>query len=365
MSSSSHVVVIGAGVIGLSTAIKIQELGYRVTILAEYIPGDPKSIRYTSCWAGAHHVSPTHNAFIKDISMKTFDIMWEMSEPSHPASGCFMRIEQTEYYEEEREANALNVMPDFRVLDKSELVPGTVGGEAFKTLTIDIPTYLQWLMAKFLGNGGQLKRVQVQHIVQAAAGSHAREADAVVICTGLGSRFLGGVEDIGMYPIRGQTVLINAPWIKFGKTRSNLADDWTYIIPRRSGEVILGGTKLDNEWHPTPLPQITREIIARCLELCPELVPPNNRIEGKSPSVEDITPIIIEEGCGLRPARKGGLRIESDTLKLEGTGLKSREVPIVYNYGHAGFGYQSSWGSAIYAAQLLDKTLKGKMANEE
>ena len=170
-------------------------------------------------------------------------------------------------------------------------------------------------------------------------------------------RYLGGVEDAGMYPIRGQTVLINAPWIKFGKTRSNLADDWTYVIPRRSGEVswirleirlelnahfsnsqvILGGTKLDNEWHPTPLPQITQEIIARCLELCPELVPPNNRKEGKPPSIDDITPIIIEEGCGLRPGRKGGLRIESDILKLEGTGLKSREVPIVYNYGCALF----------------------------
>lgn len=97
--------------------------------------------------------------------------------------------------------------------------------------------------------------------------------------------------------------------------------------------MILGGNKLDNEWHPTPLPQISKEIIERCLVLCPELVPPNSRVEGKLPSVEDITPIIIEEGCGLRPARKSGLRIESDTLQLEGTGLKSRKIPVVYNYG--------------------------------
>jgi D-aspartate oxidase len=133
--------------------------------------------------------------------------MWDMSEPSHPASGCFLRIQQTKYYDEERSANALELMPDVsslcqisislltsiqhRILEKSELVPGTAGGETFKTITIDVPTYLQWLMAKFLGNGGQLKRVQVQHIAQAAAGSHAREADAVVVCAGLGSRFLG------------------------------------------------------------------------------------------------------------------------------------------------------------------------------
>ena len=63
------------GVVGLSTAIKVQEKGaYSVTILAEAFPTDSKSIKYTSCWAvgsiyaltasvlltttqGAHHVS--------------------------------------------------------------------------------------------------------------------------------------------------------------------------------------------------------------------------------------------------------------------------------------------------------------------
>jgi len=357
MSDSKHVVVIGAGVIGLSTALKIQELGYRVTILAECLPGDPKSIRYTSCWAGAHHVSGTHEPFIRDISRKTFDIMWEMSAPDHPASGCFMRIQQTEFYEEEREPSALDVMPEYRALDKSELASNSVEGDTFQTITIDTPIYLQWLTAKFLGNGGQLKRVQVQHIIQAATGAHAKEAEAVVVCAGLGARFLGGVEDTEMFPIRGQTVLIHAPWIKFGRTRSSLDGSWTYIIPRRSGDVILGGTKLDYDWHPSPQPEITGDIIARCLELCPEIAPPFARENGREPTVDDVTPIVVESGCGLRPARKSGLRIERDVLEIEGTGLKSRKIPVVYNYGHGGFGYQSSWGSAIQATQLLHEVL--------
>jgi hypothetical protein len=44
------------GVIGLSTAIRALEAGYRVTIFAKLFPGDPKSIEYTSPWAGANHV---------------------------------------------------------------------------------------------------------------------------------------------------------------------------------------------------------------------------------------------------------------------------------------------------------------------
>jgi glycine/D-amino acid oxidase-like deaminating enzyme len=61
--------------------------------------------------------------------------------------------------------------------------------------------------------------------------------DAILVCAGLGARSLGGVEDKDMYPIRGQTVLIRAPWVKFGSTQSNINGTWSYIMPRRSGDV--------------------------------------------------------------------------------------------------------------------------------
>jgi glycine/D-amino acid oxidase-like deaminating enzyme len=44
--------VIGAGVVGLTTALLLQQRGYDVTIVAEHFPGD-KSIEYTSPVAGA------------------------------------------------------------------------------------------------------------------------------------------------------------------------------------------------------------------------------------------------------------------------------------------------------------------------
>ena len=41
-----------AGVVGLTTAIKIlEEGGHNVTIIADAFPFDPKTIRYTSLWA--------------------------------------------------------------------------------------------------------------------------------------------------------------------------------------------------------------------------------------------------------------------------------------------------------------------------
>lgn len=41
----------GLGVIGLTTALKLQERGHKVTIIADCRPGDENSAKYTSPWA--------------------------------------------------------------------------------------------------------------------------------------------------------------------------------------------------------------------------------------------------------------------------------------------------------------------------
>lgn len=84
-----------------------------------------------------------------------------------------------------------------------------------------------------------MQRASIQHIAQVAEGAYTegKRPDAVVVCAGIGARFLGGVEDKDVYPIRGQTVLLDAPQVRFGRTMSSLDGLWTYIIPRRSGDV--------------------------------------------------------------------------------------------------------------------------------
>ncbi|KAG8938693.1 hypothetical protein FRC03_007000, partial [Tulasnella sp. 419] len=264
------VAVIGAGVIGLSTALKIQEAGFKVFIVADHLPGDPKSIHYTSAWAGAHHVSSAgEDLEQREMDRETFKIMWDMS--ANEAKHCFMRISQEEYYEEEAiRPDGLEVMPDYRVLDKSELWAGSKSGVSFTTLTIDTAVYLPYLLSVFYSRGGKLIRARIQHISQVIDGafSHKEEKpDAVVVCTGIGARSLGGVEDSDLYPVRGQTVLIRAPWIKFGRTLSRKDGVWTYIIPRRSGDVILGGSKVSNDWYFASAPFSGEKILTCSLVL--------------------------------------------------------------------------------------------------
>ncbi|KAF8588005.1 D-aspartate oxidase [Ramaria rubella] len=355
-----QVALIGSGIVGLTTALEIQSNGHEVTIYADSLPGDDKSTRYTSPWAGAHHVSimgddPTK----REYERQTFEHMWAESAEGSEEARCFIRVAQRDYYEDDRVGKTqLEHMPNFRMLTAKELIPPAACGVAFTTVTIDTATYLPLLLARFLARGGRIRRAYVQHIDQVLLGAWGTPVpDALVVCPGIGARTLGGVEDKDVYPIRGQTVLVRAPWLQLSKTLLYKNGEVTYVIPRRSGDVVLGGTYLPNDWYPHPRLETGREILARALVLMPELVPPHLRDASEPPSVADIEPLVIEHGCGLRPARKGGIRLEKGKVKVEDP-KHAREVPVVYNYGHAGAGYQASWGTASAAAKLLEESLK-------
>jgi D-amino-acid oxidase len=91
---------------------------------------------------------------------------------------------------------------------------------------------------------------------------------AIIACPGIGARFLGGIEDKDVYPVRGQTILLRAPWIKYGRTLSRADGSYAYMMPRCTGDVrfsffcvsrsggcsasskqvIVGGIKVANDW---------------------------------------------------------------------------------------------------------------------
>jgi D-amino-acid oxidase len=135
-----------------------------------------------------------------------------------------------------------------------------------------------------------------------------------------------------VYPTRGQIVLVvDAPNVKHTIT-SESSTQPTYIIPRGDGTVVLGGTRDANEYSLVPDTFTTKRILQSCQSLCPEL---------KSSRVIDVW-------TGLRPSRRGGIRMEKSVKNVDG-----REVTFVHHYGHGGFGFQSSWGSALAVMQIL------------
>lgn len=172
------------------------------------------------------------------------------------------------------------------------------------------------------GNVALLRR-KIAHIREARISPNVA---AVFNCTGLGSYFLGGVEDKAMYPTRGQTLLVEQPInpLKrmYFRSPRRVDNDTTYVFQRPlAGGIVLGGCRQDGNWDKEVDPELAKTIMERCCALAPELGRP-----------EDLK--VIKHGVGLRPNRKGGPRIEAE---------KGTEGLIVHNYGASGAGYQASW----------------------
>jgi D-amino-acid oxidase len=121
-----------------------------------------------------------------------------------------------------------------------------------------------------------------------------------------------------------------------------------FLYPLPPCQVIVGGTRTENDWlvsspksisprtcspdkprYPSIRPETTLDILQRGLALCPQLAPEHIR-NARTPTVEDLLPLVIDEGCGLRPARKGGIRLDVVPFEMPGS---DRIVPVVYNYG--------------------------------
>ncbi|GAA5868311.1 hypothetical protein JCM1840_005631 [Sporobolomyces johnsonii] len=359
--AGAHIVVVGAGVIGLSTAIRLQEAGYRVDIVARDVPGDEKTIQFTSPWAGAHHVSVATGDDLRlhHFDAETFRVMSEMIKSDSKVPLKF--APQIEYREQPRpdgkadELSQLSLIshyhPDFRYLTQSELPPGVSHGASFTCILIDTPHYLPYLLQRFHSLGGRLHRTSSLSSLSSALSAHPSllSAEALVNCTGLGARDL--VPDEKVFPTRGQLVIVRAPWVTEGITRLGEKGSgvYDYIIPRKSGLVVLGGCAEANNWDPLPRPALSHRIKTRCLALNRNLLPPHKRETG---TIDDLD--VVEEAVGLRPTREGGIRLEVERVATN----DGRELPLIHNYGHGGYGYQSSWGSADAAVKLVEQALK-------
>ena len=233
------------------------------------------------------------------------------------------------------------LFPDFRELEAHELPGGVHSGCAYTGLCVNTAVYLPWLVGQCRKQNVQLRRGTVVDIRELGSMHHSgQRADVVVNASGLGSRDLGGVADPAMAPIRGQIVLVeneSEPMYNISGTDDG-PDEVSYLMTRAAGGgTVLGGTYQKGSWDPEPDPETERRIIRRCVAINPSLA------KGKGVGAVRV----IRSGVGLRPWREGGVRVEADT------GIFGDGTLVVHNYGHAGWGYQGSYGCAERAVELV------------
>ncbi|KAG7004983.1 translation initiation factor eIF-2B subunit alpha [Physcia stellaris] len=302
-----RVVVIGAGVAGLTTALLLsRKPEYSISVTAKHMP---ETAVYTRT---------------KDANTATADWLCELVKPDP-------------WYKD--------IVPDFQNLTKDDVPPGHENGNEFTSVCINTAIYLPWLTSECLRNGVKFQRRIFKHISDAANAHHSKEkADIIINCTGLSARKLGGVMDENVIPVRGQTVLVrNEADIMAANSGTDDGDDESCYIMQRAagGGTLLGGSYQKGNWDSQIDLTLANRIMKRAVDLCPSLT------GGKG--IEHLS--IIRHSVGLRPLRIGGTRLEKE--KIGGTW-------IIHNYGHGGYGYQSSYGCSQAATKLVEEVVLAK-----
>lgn len=152
---------------------------------------------------------------------------------------------------------------------------------------------------------------------------------------------LGGVEYNTVVPARGQIVLVRNDAGKMLDVSGTDDGDGEacYVMTRAAGGgTILGGSYQLGNWESQPDPNLALRIMERAVKVCPQLT------GGRG--IEHLD--IIRHGVGLRPVRTKGVRIEKERIG---------NVAVIHNYGAGGVGYQSSYGCAQAAVDLVEEVL--------
>lgn len=309
MADGSRVLVVGAGVVGLTCAIRLLEAGHRVDVLARDLPLETTSAVAAALWY-PYRALPRER--VTAWARTSYDVLGALAAGS-PESGVRV-LPGTEVFERSApDPWWRDAVPD--LARESSLPEGWCDGWTFRSPVVDMAVHLPWLAERVRELGGTVTRLVLRGLP--------RGEGVVVDCSGLGARLLAG--DRSVAPVRGQVVHVE----QWGLERWWLdAAGPTYVVPR-GGVVVVGGTDEEGDWSRTPDPSLAQALLRRASRLVPEL---------RSARV-------VGHRVGLRPVRPA--------VRLERVG------DVVHCYGHGGAGVTLAWGCAEEVVRLVGAAVPG------
>ena len=306
--------VVGAGVSGLSCAIRLLESGYQVEVVSDKFSPDTVSDVAAAIWY-PFLTAPADRA--DGWGLETYAELQRLANEV-PEAGVKMR-DGREYLRQVVELPSWGEeICAFRTLESYEIPEGYVFGWEFRAPVIEMPLYMPWLKSKAERMGCTFRQGTISDLSEVPG-------DLVVNCVGLGAREL--CNDKEVVPARGQVIFVEQdPGVgHFDQQPETL----TYTIPR-SDVTVLGGTAQLGDWGLEHRAEDDELILGKVEALWPDL----DRSK------------IIGGTVGLRPSRS--------EVRLEVEVIDGRFV--VHNYGHGGAGVTLSWGCAEEVVSLVSQS---------
>jgi len=302
--------VIGAGISGLTSALRLAEAGHAVRIRA----AEPPS-RTTSRVAGAMWGSTFAGPADRVSGWATESLRVFRGLAGEPGSG--VRIAAGTLASASGTAPPPALFPGVEV-GHAPAPPGFAAAFAITVPVIDMRVHLDHLAGRLrdAGVGIEIGRV-------GSLGEAATRADVVVNAAGLGARHLAG--DPALRAVRGHHVVVENPGLDGFFMTEPIGPAWTSWFVH-GDRVVLGGVAQEDDEDLAPRAADADGILERCATVHP-------RLRGAR---------VLAHEVGLRPVR-AEVRVESEPLGA---------ARVIHDYGHGGTGVGLSWGCARDVAAL-------------
>lgn len=321
---STPVTVVGAGVVGLSAAIRLAETRrFDVRVVAADIGARSLSRIAAAVWYPYAVAHPRIDAWLRE-SLRAYRALHRRGVP-----GIEPRLGRELFRSIQAESRWKDLLPDYAHGrgPSTDAVDAYVDRYEFTTYVIEMPKYLPWLEEQARRLGVEFEQRRLASLDEVVTG------DGVVVhCSGVWARRL--VPDPELKPTLGQLIRVEK-----GSIAQFSLDETPgrpgYVIPRHD-DVVLG--TIDEPWDadrdglepPAPTPERERAIRERCAA-----------IDARTAAAPT-----LETYCGLRPARHE-VRLEFDAERAE------RGARVIHDYGHGGAGVTLSWGCAHDVVALV------------
>ncbi|MCE5182171.1 MAG: glycine oxidase ThiO [Betaproteobacteria bacterium] len=341
--STPNFLIVGGGIIGLSSALELARRGASVTVLERGACGSESS------WAGGGILSPllpwNYPAAVTNLTQLSCQIYAEWAghiagisglDPEYRRSGMLVLPE----FDSGRAMNwGRSHQARIELVQKRDRLPEVVGdGEALwlpDVAQVRNPRLIKALRLTLERMGVRiLEHVEVAGIV-AGGGRLVRldtsvgpfEADQYVVAAGAWSKKLLGEQgvQVDIKPIRGQMLLYRA---QPGLLRHIVLQNGFYLIPRDDGHILAGSTLEDAGFDKSTSEEVRSGLHANAISLLPQLAQAE----------------LVKHWAGLRPGSPGNIPVIACHPKIEN---------LYLNSGHFRYGVTMAPASARILANRI------------
>lgn len=200
-----QIIVIGAGVSGLTSALCLAEAGWPVTVWTAAMPKHTTSAVAGAVW-GPRALEPAAKTLAwTERSLQEFrQLAVDPSSGVRMAQGLSVGGILEEFPVDQDMPPGVDLIPDLRPAEAADVPAGYRTGFRATMPLIDMPTYLDYLSRRLTDAGSGIELHPVRSLTEAADA-----APIVINCAGLGARELA--DDDTVRPFFGQHVVLTNP----------------------------------------------------------------------------------------------------------------------------------------------------------